>query len=116
MLMLSFLSLHSAGAVAAHELFHIGNADTVKVADDAVLQAAGRDCKLERRLLVLIVVQAVDQAACKRVAAAHAVDNVPNFVLFGHIKSLPSFRHAAQPFQSALWLSRSVMAMHFMFG
>ena len=66
MLMFSCLSLHSACAVAAHELFHVGNADTVKVADDAVLQAARRDGKFERGLLVLILVQAVDQAARKR--------------------------------------------------
>ena len=38
MLMLSFLSLHSACAVAAHELFYIRNADTVKVTDDTVLE------------------------------------------------------------------------------
>ena len=70
MLMLSFLSLHSAGAVAAHELRHIGDRSTVEITDDAVLQAARRDCELERRLLVLIVVQPVDQAARKAVAAA----------------------------------------------
>ena len=63
MLMLSFLSLHAAGAVAAHELGDVGDGDAVEIAGDAVLQAARRDCELERRLLVLIVVQPVDQAA-----------------------------------------------------
>src|SRR5699024_1127176 len=71
MLMLSFLSLHAAGAVAAHELGDVGDGDAVEIAGDAVLQAARRDCELERRLLVLIVVQPVDQAARKAVAAAH---------------------------------------------
>ena len=33
------LSLDSASAVAAHELFNIGNADAVEVAEDAVLEA-----------------------------------------------------------------------------
>ena len=70
MLMLSFLSLHAAGAVAAHELGDVGDGDAVEIAGDAVLQAARRDCELERRLLVLIVVQPVDQAARKAVAAA----------------------------------------------
>ena len=74
MLMLSFLSLHSAGAVAAHELFHVRNADTVKVADHAMLQAACRHREFQCGLLVLIVVQAIDQAARKAVAAADAVD------------------------------------------
>ena len=80
MLMLSFLSLHSACAVAAHELFYIRNADTVKVADHAVLQATGRDRKLERLLFILIMVQAVDQTARKAVAAAHAVNNVADLI------------------------------------
>ena len=80
------LSLHSACAVAAHELFHVGNADTVKVADDAVLQTGSCNCKLERRLLVLILVQAVDQTARKAVAAAHAVNNVADPVSYTHLK------------------------------
>jgi len=91
MLMLSFLSLHAAGAVAAHELGDVGDGDAVEIAGDAVLQAAGCNCKLECRLLVLIMVKAINQTAREAVTAA-------------------------QPFQSALWLSRSVMAMHFMFG
>ena len=82
------LALHSASAVAAHELFYIRNADTVKVTDDTVLEAACRNCEFERQLLVLIMVQPVDQAARKRIAAADAVDNVPDFVFFRHVKVL----------------------------
>ena len=74
------LSLHSARAVAAHELFHIGNADTVKVTDHAVLQTGSCNCKFERGLLVLIVVQSIDQAARKAVAAAHTVNNVADLI------------------------------------
>ena len=71
-----FSPLHSAGAVAAHELRHVGNIHAVEVADDRVLQAARRHGKLQRGLLVLIVVQSIDQAARKAVAAAHTVDDV----------------------------------------
>ena len=53
-----------------------------------VLQAARRDGKLERGLLVLIVVQTVDQAAGKAVAAADAVDDVADLVLLGNIEVL----------------------------
>ena len=80
MLMLSFLSLHSAGAVTAHELFHVRNAAAVKVTDHAVLQAGSCNCKFERGLLVLILVQAVDQTARKAVAAAHTVNNVADLI------------------------------------
>ena len=82
------LSLHSACTVAAHELFHVGNADTVKVADDAVLEAARRDGKFQRRLLVLILVQAVDQTARKAVTAADAVDDVADFVFLRDVEIL----------------------------
>ena len=75
-------ALYSSRAVAAHELFDIANAHAVKVADDAVLEAACRNCEFERQLLVLILVQVVDQTARKAVAAANAVDNVPDFVFF----------------------------------
>ncbi|MEI3085807.1 MAG: hypothetical protein V8S87_07305 [Oscillospiraceae bacterium] len=63
------LSLDSAGAVAAHELFNIGNADAVGVTEDAVLEAGRRNGELKRGLLVVVIVQAVDQAAGKVVAA-----------------------------------------------
>lgn len=81
MLMLSFLSLHAAGAVAAHELRHIGDRSTVEITDDAVLQAAGCNCKLECRLLVLIMVEAINQTAREAVTAAHAVDDIPDLIL-----------------------------------
>ena len=55
-----FLSLHPTRAVAAHEFGYIGNGNAVEIADDAVLEAAGRDCEFERGLLVLVMIQAVD--------------------------------------------------------
>ena len=81
-------ALYSSRAVAAHELFDIANAHAVKVTNHAVLEAACRNCEFERQLLVLILVQPVDQAARKRIAAADPVDDVPNFVLFRHVKVL----------------------------
>ncbi len=112
--MLSFLSLHAAGAVAAHELGDVGDGDAVEIAGDAVLQAARRDCELERRLLVLILVQPVDQAARKAVTAAHAVDNVPNFVLFRHIKVLAvvQARRPAVPVRTVALSPRDGNALH----
>jgi len=56
----SFLPLHSACAITAHKLGHIGNTDAVEVADDRVLQAARRHGELECGLLVLIVVETVE--------------------------------------------------------
>ena len=56
----SSLPLHSAGAVAAHELGHVGNTNTVEVADDRMLQAACRHSELKCRLLVLVVVEAIE--------------------------------------------------------
>lgn len=50
------LSLDSSGAIAAHEFGHVGDGYTVKIADDAVLQAACCDCKFERGLLVLVMI------------------------------------------------------------
>ena len=41
-------ALHAAGAVAAGQLLDVGDVDAVEVADDAVLEAGGRDCELQR--------------------------------------------------------------------
>ena len=50
------LSLYPSRTVSAHELRHIGDGNTVEISDHAVFEAAGRDCKLQRGLFVLIVV------------------------------------------------------------
>src|SRR5699024_1547330 len=81
-------ALDAAGAVAAGQLLHVGDADPVEVADDGVLQAGGRHGELQGLLLVLIVGQAVDQAAGKAVAAAHTVDDVPDLVFLGDVEVL----------------------------
>ena len=56
-----FLSLHSARSVAAGELFHFGNADTVEVALDRVLESRVRYRKLDSRLRILARQEGVDQ-------------------------------------------------------
>ena len=76
-----YLSLYPSGAVAAHELPNVGDGNTVEIADDAVLQAAGCNCKLECRLLVLIMVKAINQTTREAVTAAHAVDDIPDLIL-----------------------------------
>ena len=63
---------------------------------------------------ILIVVQAVDQAAGKRVATAHAVDDVPNFVLFRHIEVLAVIqaRRPAVPVRAVALAQRDGDALH----
>ena len=53
-----------------------------------MLQAARCHGKLQRGLLVLIVVETVEQAAGKAVAAADAVHDVANLVLLGNVEVL----------------------------
>ena len=75
------LSLDSAGAVSAHELFDLVHRDKVEVVLDGVLQAACRDCELDGLLTAGAAEEGLDEAAAKAVAAADAVDNVDEVFL-----------------------------------
>ena len=80
-------ALNSAGAVAASQLFYLGNGDHVVVTLDGVLQGRSSHGKLYRCLGVLAVHQRVDQAAAEAVAAADSIDDV-KVVLLGEAVSL----------------------------
>ena len=76
------LSLDTAGAVAASQLFNLSDSNHVIVALDGVLQSGSCHSKFNRSLGVLAGQNGVDQAAAERVAAAHAIDDV-QVVLLG---------------------------------
>ena len=109
-----FLSLHPTRAVAAHEFCYVGNGNTVEIADDAVLEAACRDCEFQCGLLAFVMVQAIEQAARNAVAAADAVDDVPNFVPLGNEKVLAvvQARRPAIPVGAVALAERDGDALH----
>ena len=74
------LSLNSSGAVAAHELFHLGTADAVEIPKDAVLQAGSGHGKFQRLLQIVIMAESINQSAGKAVAAADTVHNIPDLI------------------------------------
>ena len=70
------LSLHPSRSVSPRQLLHLGDADTVEVALDGVLQSGSGNRKLNGGLGVLAREQGVDQPCAKAVTAANAVDDV----------------------------------------
>ena len=65
------LPLDPAGAVAAGELFHLGQRDPVEVPLDGVLQRRCRHREFNRLPAVLPAEQRVNEPAAEAVAAAH---------------------------------------------
>ena len=78
---MNWSALHAPAAAPLHQAFHLGHAHAVEVAADGVLEAAGRHGEFQRRLFILIGVEAINQAAAEAVAAAHAVHDVGDAVL-----------------------------------
>ena len=82
------LALDTAGTVAASQLLDLSNSNHVVVAFDGMLQSGSSNSKLNSFLGGLAVQQGVDQAAAEGVAAAHAVDDIPDLILLGNIEVL----------------------------
>ena len=76
------LSLDTAAAVTAGQLFDLSDSDHVVVTADGVLQSGSSDCELNSFLRGLAAQQGVDQTAAEGVTAANAVDDV-QVVLLG---------------------------------
>ena len=108
------LPLHSSRAVAAHEFGHVGDGHAVKIADDAVLEATGCNCEFERRLLVLVMIQAIDQAAREAVAAADTIDDIADFVFLRDVEALAvvQARRPAIPIGAVALAERDGDALH----
>src|ERR1051325_10101930 len=75
------LALDTTAPFPAHQRLDFGDADTIEVAVDGMLEARCSSRELERPLLVAVLAQSVDQTSSKRIAGAHAIDDVRDLVV-----------------------------------
>src|SRR5687768_13564236 len=75
------LPLHAAARLAVHQRLDLAHADPVEVARDGVLETRGGRRELERRPVVAVRQQAVDQPCAEGIPGADAVHDVGDLVL-----------------------------------
>ena len=94
------LPLHAPRPAALDERVHLVHREPVEVARNRVLQAARRHRELQRVLMRLQVLEAVNQAAREAVAAAHAIHDVRDLLRAQKLDSFTDIRELQRQLKS----------------